>query len=230
MDYRVISIGTLAAHPHWGERVPVRTGHATTTLIRAGKRVIVVDPGLPGSVVAARLTERAGLVPEAVTHVFLTRFHADTCRGIEAFPRATWWISGEEREAVGVPIATRLREAAEAGDADVVAALQGSIAVLRRCEPAPDRLVQEGGNGVDLFPLPGVTPGLTGLLIGLPRSTVLVCGDAAPTVEHLEQGRVLNESSDVESAKRSLAEAVEIADVLVLGRDNAVNNPVRRGM
>jgi hypothetical protein len=35
---------------------------------------------------------------------------------------------------------------------------------------------------------------------------------------------------DVEQARQSLAEAVEIADVLVLGRDNAVNNPMRRGM
>ena len=60
MDVRVISIGALAAHPLWDEREPARTGHATTSLIRTGKRVIVVDPGLPGAVLAARLSERAG--------------------------------------------------------------------------------------------------------------------------------------------------------------------------
>ena len=32
-EYRIISIGTLAANPLWDEKVPVRTGHATTTLI-----------------------------------------------------------------------------------------------------------------------------------------------------------------------------------------------------
>ena len=32
-SHRIISIGTLAAHPLWEERNDVRTGHATTTLI-----------------------------------------------------------------------------------------------------------------------------------------------------------------------------------------------------
>ncbi|MFM1936342.1 MAG: hypothetical protein RI990_1301, partial [Planctomycetota bacterium] len=34
-DFRVISIGTLAHNPLWGERGDVRAAHATTTLIEA---------------------------------------------------------------------------------------------------------------------------------------------------------------------------------------------------
>ena len=47
-DFRVISIGALAAHPLRGERGEVRPAHATTTLIASGKARILVDPSLPG--------------------------------------------------------------------------------------------------------------------------------------------------------------------------------------
>ena len=55
-------------------------------------------------------------------------------------------------------------------------------------------------------------------------------GAAIPTIEHLEQGKVLSNCVDIEQAKASLMEAVEIADLLVLGRDNAVMNMTRRGV
>ena len=48
------------------------------------------------------------------------------------------------------------------------------------------------------------------------------------TIEHLEAGKVLQSSVDVETAKESFQEAVEIADWLVLGRDNVAANPLRR--
>lgn len=224
MDIRVISIGALSAHPLWEEKAPVRTGHSTTTLIRSGKRTIIVDPGLPAQAVAARLGERAGLRPEAVTHVFLTSFRPDTCRGIMAFEKATWWVAQNEREGIGVPLVGELQRAAAAGDEELKSRLELDVAILRRCEPAPDRIA----DGIDLFPLPGVTPGLTGLLIPAPNATTLICGDAVPTIEHLERGMVLPAAADVMRARESMAEAVEIADYLVLGRDNMVPNPVRR--
>jgi hypothetical protein len=40
---------------------------------------------------------------------------------------------------------------------------------------------------------------------------------------------VLSGAADTDQARESFAEAVEIADVLVLGRDNAVSNPTKRG-
>lgn len=231
-DLRVISIGCLAAHPLWDEKTPVRTGHATTTLIRAGARTILVDPSLPAPILGARLAERANLRPRDITHVFLTCFRPELRRGLlpaeegapGAFDHATWWIGEAEREAVGVPLAAQLRAAAGAGDRELAETLEREVALLKRCEPAPDRL----GERVDLFPLPGVTPGLCGVLIAGQRHTTLICGDAVATVEHLEQGQVLPWAADVERARESFAEAIEIADLLVPGRDNLVVNPTKR--
>lgn len=232
MDLRIISIGTMPANPHWGEKAGsgIRTGHGTTTLIRSGKRVILVDPGLPAQVVSARLTERAGITPAEVTHIFLTSFKPDLRRALTAFDDAVWWISGAEREGMGIPLVRRLKEAAEQGDEELKDALEMDVAILKRCEPAPDRLAER----VDLFPLPGVTPGSCGVLVAGPGSgvgagTALVCGDAVPTVEHLEHGMVMHGAADVQAAQESFREAIEIADILVLGRDNWVLNPVRRG-
>ncbi len=251
MDLRVISIGCLSCHPLWGERTDVRTGHGTTTLIRAGKRVILIDPSLPHAVLAARLGERANLKPDAVTHVFLTSFNPELRRGIRLFDHATWWISRQEREAVGVAMATELArlaqrgivlpgdaigrradaakgDAASEGNGSLRKTLEQDIALLKGCEPAPDSLATEHADRVDLFPLHGVTPGLSGVLVAGPRATTLVCGDAVPTIEHLEQGQVLPNAANVDQAREAFAEAVEIADLLVLGRDNLVVNPTKR--
>ena len=231
MDVRVISIGALSAHPLWGERDAVRTGHGTTTLVRTKGAVILVDPGLPGQVRSARLGERAGLRPGDVTHGFLTSCSPECRRGLEVFDRAEWLICEAEREGVGVPIAQGLarlaesvRAAEDAGEEApedqrlMAGVLERDVALLSRCRVAPDTLAP----GVDLFPLPGVTPGLCGLLIAEARRTTLICGDAVPTVEHLEQGKVLPGCHDRARAQESFAEAIEIADVLVLGRDNWV--------
>ncbi len=251
LDLRVISIGTLAAHPLWGERRPARTGHATTTLIRTRDDVILVDPGLPAQALVARLAERANIAPDDVTMVFLTSFHPDTHRGIGAFERARWLIHRSEREMVGVPMVSALRHALEQGHDELREQIEREVAILHRFEEAPDSLAR----GVDLFPLPGVTPGLCGLIVETSVApgaaalgergdeaagddataaranedsrTVIVCGDAIPTVEHLATGRVLPNAGNLKHAAASFAEAVEIADWLVLGRDNCVPSPGR---
>lgn len=239
MDIRVISIGALGANHLWNEREPKRTGHATTTLVRSGRAVILVDPGLPAPALKARLGERANLDPKDVTHVFLTSFAPECRRAIELFDRAEWLLSEAERETVGVPLAQSLHRlaqtredleaAGEAFDEDqatLLEILRRDVAVLSRCRPAPDSLAA----GVDLFPLPGVTAGMCGLLLGEASRTTLVCGDAIPTQDHLEQGKVLPTCWDRAKAQESFQEAVEIADLLVLGRDNAVMNMTRRGV
>lgn len=224
LDYRVISIGALAAHPLWNEKGERRPAHATTTLVRRDDAVVVVDPSLPPAALASRLDERSGLRPEAVTHVFLTCFHPVHRRGLALFPDAEWLIAEAEREAIGVHLVEQFREADTVGDAELKATLGQEIELLQRCRSAPDRLAE----GVSIFPLPGVTPGLCGLLLATPRETVVICGDAIPTVEHLIDGRVHTPCHNLEQARESFSEAVEIADLLVLGRDNLVLNPVRR--
>ncbi len=239
MDIRVISIGALGANHLWNEREPKRTGHATTTLIRTGKANILVDPGLPAPALKARLGERVNLEPKDITHVFLTSFAPECRRAIGLFDQAEWLLSETERESVGVPLAHSLQRLAQtqedldsAGEQlqddqkTMLEILRQDIAVLARCKPAPDALA----NAVDLFPLPGVTAGLCGLLIGEASRTTLICGDAIPTQDHLEQGKVLPTCWNREKAQESFSEAVEIADLLILGRDNAVMNMTRRGV
>lgn len=224
MEYKVISIGALDAHPLRGERTAVRTGHATTTLVRSGQTTILIDPGLPPQPLAARLEERTGLKPGDITHVYMTSFRPDVRRGLELFDGSSWMIAERERESVGVAMIEAFRRAAESGEEELAAALEKDIALLRRCEAAPDRLAPR----VDLFPLPGVTPGLTGLVLAGPRHTTVIAGDAVPTEEHLTQGKVLPWAPDVTQARESFAEVIEIADLIILGRDNLVVNPTKR--
>jgi len=224
IGYRVISIGAIASHPLWQERGEVRPAHATTTLIESGESRILVDPSLPEKFLLPRLHERTGLGPERITHVFLTSFHPMRRRGLAAFAHAPCVVPELERDLVGADLVGRFKEAIQLHDEDLATALRAEIDLLERCRPAPDRLAP----GVDLFPLPGVTPGSAGALIALPRATVLIAGDAVATEEHLYAGQILTPCFDLEQAKASLAEAAEIADLIVCGRDNAVLNPSRR--
>ena len=222
----VVSIGTLAANPLWDERVPVRTGHATTSLIVAGDRTILVDPGLPGRVLTARLGERMNMAPGDITDVVMTSFKADMRRGLDAFMDADWWISEAEREGVGVPMIVELKRAEEGGDEELTGMLRREIAMLQRCKPIPDSLA----SGVDCFPMPGVTPGSIGLLVLQRDATILIAGDGVATGEHIAQGKVLPTCVDIEAAQASFAEAVEIADQIVPGRDNVQIIPARRSI
>ncbi|HVZ94969.1 MAG TPA: hypothetical protein VG797_10715 [Phycisphaerales bacterium] len=228
MDLRIISIGCLDAHPLWDERAAARTGHATTTLVRLGQMTLLVDPGLPATILEARLAERANLKPTDITHVFLTSFRPDVRRGLPLFDGAMWWISQPEREGVGVPLIDAIKRAGEGGDHKLEELLRQDVDLLQRCEAAPDRLVRAAGTRVDLFPLPGVTPGLTGLIVAEPSRTTVIAGDAIPTVEHLEKGQVLRNAVDGAQAQESFKEVLEIADLIVPGRDNILVNPVRR--
>jgi glyoxylase-like metal-dependent hydrolase (beta-lactamase superfamily II) len=175
---------------------------------------------------AARLSERTRDRPDQVTHVFLTNFQPDHRRALELFEEAQWLMNEPEQEAAAIVLRERVEEAERGGDAELAAMFQHDMQLLRRIETAPDRIAP----GVDLFPLPGVTPGNCGLLLPLPGRTVLLAGDAVATVEHLEQGKVLPDCTDLELAQESFREAIEIADVLVLGRGNIVLNPLRATM
>lgn len=222
MDYRVISIGALSIHELWTKQGTARTPHATTTLVRSGDRTILVDPALPLPALTARLAERIGLEPADVTDVFLTNFRPSHRWALEAFGNARWLISEAERETIGAQLVQRYRQEA---DESMRTTLQRDIAILKKCVTAPDQIARH----VDLFPVPGFTPGTCGLLLSHPNSTTLIAGDAVATTEHLEHGRILRGAFDLDQAQESLAEAIGIADVIVPGHDNVVVSPARRG-
>lgn len=226
LEYRVISIGTLGAHPLWGEdsRIEVRTGHATTTLVSADSARILIDPSLPPAAMLARLGERSPVRANEITHVFLTSADPLHHRALALFEKAAWLAHETEIEARRAAVDEALGRARQGDDPSLIAALDHERALLDRCRPAPDALAR----GVDLFPLPGVTPGCCGVILALPGATALVCGDAVATSEHLEQAKVLPDCWDVDQARESFAEAIQIADILIPGRDNVAFNPVRR--
>jgi glyoxylase-like metal-dependent hydrolase (beta-lactamase superfamily II) len=205
----IISIGTLSRNLIWNETTAVRTAHATCTLIRAGKRLILIDPGLPAVVLKARLFERTGLAPQAITDVFLTHAGNDSVVGMEALEKAKWWCSEAELSAL---------EDRRRGD-DMVGPL------VDRLNAAPDQLMP----GVDLFPLAGFSAGTSGLLIAAPVSTTLITGPAVASLDHFLAGQVLPDCVDVKAAKESLAEVYEIADLIVPGYDNQFPNPRQFG-
>src|SRR5688572_9878669 len=99
-EYRIISIGTLAAHPLWNEKGEVRTGHATTTLISSGGAHILVNPSLPPQALAARMSERTSIRPNQITHIFMTSLEQDHRRALRAFENAQWLAHEPEREAM----------------------------------------------------------------------------------------------------------------------------------
>lgn len=221
MDYRIISIGSLNRHELWPDDAPPRPSHATTTLVRSGDHIILVDPALPPQIIIPRLAERAGLKPSDITDVFLTTFRPAHRMGLGAFEHAKWFVSEREREAVGAGLVEAFRQEE---DQETRAMIEGEIALMKKCAPAPDKLAEH----VDLFPLPGYTPGTCGLLLAFPATTVMIAGDAVATSEHMEQGRVLRGCFDTEMAQESFIETMQIADVIVPGHDNVVVNPTRR--
>jgi glyoxylase-like metal-dependent hydrolase (beta-lactamase superfamily II) len=220
---RVISIGTLACNRLWNESAAVRTAHATTTLVDTGDALILVDPSLPPQVIAARLHERSGRQASDITHVFCTGFSDDHIGGIEAFKNAKWLCSSTELEHAGEALGDDLSVAEQHPEDGGLEALQWLKSVHDRMTVCPDAVVF----GVDLFPLPGVRPGTAGLLLAQPTRTVLITGDAVATGGHLEKGQVLPGCFDREQAMESFKEVIEIADVIVPGRDNIVLNPLR---
>jgi glyoxylase-like metal-dependent hydrolase (beta-lactamase superfamily II) len=222
--FNIISIGTLSRNRLWGETEAVRTAHATCTLIRSGKRSILVDPGLPGPAMAARLYERTGLTPEKVDTVFLTNFRPAHRAGLGVFAKAKVLIHEVEQQATRQHL-ERLMEEAPAEDIDQ-GYLKQEIKLLDSLKVAEDRVAEQ----LDLFPLPGYTPGTCGLLIKLPTTSVLLAGDAVVTQDHFLAGQVLPDSYDIEGAQGSLREVYEIADLIIPGHDNLFVNPRSAGM
>ena len=221
----VISIGTLSRNRLWGETQPVRTPHATCTLIRSGERKILVDPGLPPQAIGARLFERAGLRPEQIDTIFLTNFRPAHRAGLALFTRAKIFIHQREQEAMAQRLQGLIDEAP--GEDLDRALLLDELKLLESLAPAEDEQIAEH---VDLFPLFGYTPGTCGLLISAPMTTFLIAGDAVPTLDHLLSAQLLPDTADLSAAGEAMREVYEIADLIIPGHDNLFANPRHAGL
>ncbi len=173
----------------------------------------------------ARLEERTGLKPEAITHIFLTNWRPIHRRALEAFGHATWWMHEAEIEAANAAL-DRVEDAAHNQGAPVDPVIQKERDLLARVQPAPDDLAA----GVDLYPLPGYTPGQCGLIISEATRTTIIAGDAVPTAGHFLAGQVFPDCFDLSKAKESLGELYEVADLIVPGHDNLFLTPRASGL
>jgi len=196
----VIAIGSLAQNKYWNEAAPVRQEYATATLVRSGKMVLLVDPGWPAEVMRSALLYRAGLEPQAVTHVFVTHLDAAHYLGIGLFEKAKWWAYEEE-------IAY--------ADAEWPAEAPGRK-VLRSLKPAPTKFA----TGVDLYPTFGHTAGHASVLVYSAIQNTIIAGDVVLTRDHFERGDLGEEPWDLAKAKTSFQDVLEIADTIVPGHDN----------
>lgn len=226
LQYTVVSIGALSRNRFWNEAEPKRVAHSTTTIIRDENTTILVDPGLPEQLLAQRLEERTGLVPEQIDIVFLTNFRPAHRRALPLFGRAEWLMHEPEIEAVHEHLG-RLCASFEDDDEDdlsdggrhgrdLEAIVHQEQALLERIKPARDKLTK----WVHLYPCVGATPGSAGLLLTEVGRTVVVAGDAAISSDYFEAGRVFEQAFDVEAAQESLRDLMEIADVIVPAHDN----------
>ncbi len=212
----VISIGTLSRNTFWGEKAAVRPSHATTTLVRDSGATILVDPSVPSELVAHRLEERSGLKPDQIDVVFLTSFAPVHRRSLALFERADWLIHEAERSAMLEHLNLALEESRRAGGAEPEE-IEAELILLGRTRPAPDKLTP----AVHIFPSPGVTPGTCGLLVAGPRTTVIT-GDAVINREYHRNARVYERCVDAEQARRSFAEVLEVAELVIPGHDNVI--------
>src|SRR5690242_16960505 len=169
--FDIISIGTLSRNRLWGESEAVRTPHATTSLIRVGKRNILVDPGLPPQALGARLFERTGLRPEQIDTVFLTNFRPAHRAALALFGKSNILIHEREQQAMSSQLRALIDEA-PAEDLDR-ATLADELKLVESLKTPDDQLAEQ----VDLFPLFGYTPGSCGLLLAAPTHTALIAGD-----------------------------------------------------
>jgi glyoxylase-like metal-dependent hydrolase (beta-lactamase superfamily II) len=220
----IISIGTLSRNRLWNESAAVRTPHATTTLIRVGKRSVLVDPGLPAQALGARLYERTGMTPDQIDTVFLTNAHPAHRGGLSLFTKAKVLIH-ELEQLASVAQLQRMIDGAPEEDIDR-AVMQRELQLVSSFKIAEDKLADH----VDLFPLFGYTAGTCGLLVTTALTSTLIAGDAVPTLDHFLAGQVLPESFDIKAAQESMAEVYEIADLVVPGHDNLFVNPRGQGV
>ncbi len=217
VEYRVISIGTLSSNCFWGETSDLRTAHSTTTLIDSGHEKIIVDPSLPSEVLNARLFERAGIHIEDITTVFLTTFRRTHRQALNGFLHAQWFIHSEEKEHV----THRLEELADTisrESPETLSAVEGELDLLGRCEDSPERLADQ----VEIFPSPGASAGSCGLILTPPVGVIIVAGDAVVNRDYLENGKVWDHSFDIDRAQRSMADILEVADLIIPGHDNII--------
>lgn len=191
------------AEAHWGGLAKIMT-----PVMRPGDNVITALGGV-------------GLSCDDIDAIICSHLHADHCGCNTFFKRASFVIHAKEVAAARSPTA----EAA------------GYLASQWE-QPAPIDMIDGerdlfGDGRIVLIPLPGHTPGTTGVLAALDKSgTFLLASDTVSLRSTLDTGIIPRNSWNAEALAKSLAEVrrIEARGATVLcGHDDAQYASLRKG-
>ena len=190
-------------------------GWSSVTLVRTSNQVVLIDTGSYGdrALLLSRMSE-AKIAPEDVDVVFLTHFHFDHILNFDLFKNAQFYLSEQE-----ISYVTEGRYKA-ACDPYVPAV------IYQLLEPQ----IKSFSGEVELLPrlrtipLPGHTPGMTGLL--LEEEQVLIAGDGIKTGHEFFSQKIPPVFANPEDALLSYGRAEEVAKVIIPGHDNPFQIPI----
>lgn len=191
----------MASNAYWGEEEAKRVAVCTSTLIAAGTRRVLVDPGLEdGAQFASLLDERCGVTIDDIDAVFLTHFHKGHRRSLRLFPKAVWLMSRTELRW------RQNREETSEPERDILA----------RIIPFEEHLLP----GVEMIATPGHTHGSASLLFETREGMVVVAGDAVHTFDHFQDRAPAESSEDFRETRRSIDRIAKVADLIIPGHGN----------
>jgi glyoxylase-like metal-dependent hydrolase (beta-lactamase superfamily II) len=199
MEFHILTIGHFSRNRFWGESDDrsYRDALCTSTLIRGGEN-IVVDPSLPPEEMAKVLYDRSGLRPRDVSAVFITHAHGDHYMGLELFDQARWYM----------------------GPVDLAAMKNSTNEKI--CKLAETIQAVDSGclEGIKTLPLPGHTPGMTGLAFDSVDGRVVVAGDTVMNRDFFRHRLGYYNAVDQEQNRQSILRIAEMADIVIPGHDN----------
>ncbi len=184
-------------------------GWCSVSLLRLAGKLLLVDTGSYGDrgQLVSRLREE-GVNPADIDMVFLSHFHYDHMLNFDLFPKADLYLSERERHYVvngGFQAA---------GDPYVPAVLYPLLEPRIRLFSGEHSLLP----GLRTIPLPGHTPGMTGLL--LEEVGVLFAGDGIKNGREFAAGVAPPVFGDPNEALASYQQAAARARIVVPGHDS----------
>jgi glyoxylase-like metal-dependent hydrolase (beta-lactamase superfamily II) len=191
-------------------------GWCSVTLVQAGGRLLLVDTGSYGdrALLLANL-RAAGVSPGEVDDVFLTHFHYDHVLNFDLFNNAVFHLSEKE-----------IRYVTQGGFNRVNDPYVPAIAYPRLApQLKPFAGEVELLPGLRTVPLPGHTPGMTGLL--LEQERVLIAGDGVKNAREFLLRQAPPAFAGREEALQSYARAAAVAQTIIPGHDQPFRLPVR---
>ncbi len=192
----VITIGNLSRNRYWGEgdEKGVRSAICTCTVVKGESFCLVVDPSLSKSEEMVReLDRRTGLRPQDVTAVFVTHEHGDHWFGLPHFPSARWLAAPE-----------------------VALALNKTSKLPKPVEAVTGRLF----DSLEIVPTPGHTMSHHSLRFDCEGLSVVIAGDAVPTLDFWRERRGYYNCVDFALSTKTMNKIAGLADIVVPGHDN----------